>query len=124
MENFVLIVDDDEGYRTITSMMLKRKGFESVAVSSVNKALEVIETHRPMLVVMDFMMPGINGIEGCAMMRHHPITRTTPIILFSASNDPTLCDRTLDAGANVFISKMELHRQLIPNVQQLIGVTL
>lgn len=100
-DEYVLIVDDHLDVQEMLSMVLKVAGFESKCASDGQEALEIMNAHPPRLVVLDLMMPVMNGIEVLVRMRRSPATVQIPVIVLSAAGDMQM-------------SKLEVH----PNVRE------
>lgn len=100
VHNAVLLVDDDEGLLRLNQLALKhRTDYDVRIASSGEAALDRIETISPVLVILDMMMPGMNGIEVCRYLRARSAFRTTPIVMLTASSDPADHELALAAGA-------------------------
>lgn len=93
--NTVLIVDDDEATAELLEEVLNGEpGFRAVSVNDANRALEIIRSTRVDLVLLDVLMPGINGLELQAMLRDNPVTRHIPVIFVTAkTNAPELSEQ-------------------------------
>jgi excisionase family DNA binding protein len=104
---FVLIVDDEkEVIELLTSVM--QSGEEDMEVAGAQSgvdALLIIGERKPDLVVLDIMMPGMNGIEVCERLKSSPVTRNLRIVAISGDHDPTVRSRVLAAGADLFFTK-------------------
>jgi CheY-like chemotaxis protein len=81
----ILIVDDEYLIADILSFALEDEGYLTVTAGSGQKALGVLERERPQLIITDFMMPGMNGIELAQAVRQHPTLGQTPMILMSGA---------------------------------------
>ena len=116
----VLIADDEPNQLELLSYNLGRSEFEVIRATDGQQALEMIEDHHPDLVILDWMMPGMSGIDVCRTLRGRPETRLLPIILLSARGEEG--DRTLglDIGADDYISKPFSPRELISRVKALL----
>lgn len=93
----ILSVDDEPDNLTPLRLFLSAEGFEVVAASNAAEALQLIEEHCPDLIITDFAMPGISGLEFCRILRERGEAREIPIILYSGRDlreaDPDLFDR-------------------------------
>ena len=116
----VLIADDEPNQLELLSYNLGRSEFEVVCAEDGQQALEMIEDHRPDLVILDWMMPNMSGIDVCRTLRGRPETKLLPVILLSARGEEG--DRTLglDIGADDYISKPFSPRELISRVKALL----
>ncbi len=95
----ILIVDDEENNRNLLEALLRAKGYESRSASNGAEALEVASEYNPDLVLLDVMMPGINGFQVAEKLKSNPDTKSIPIIIMTALADRESRIRGLDAGA-------------------------
>ena len=116
----VLIADDEPNQLELLSYNLGRSEFEVIRATDGQQALEMIEDHRPDLVILDWMMPNLSGIDVCRILRGRRETKLLPVILLSARGEEG--DRTLglDIGADDYISKPFSPRELISRVKALL----
>lgn len=108
MGGSVLIVDDDLGTGRLLALLIRHIGHDAAFVESGDKALEYLATHRPDLVILDVMMPGIDGLEVLRRMRADPQTADLPVVMFSAMSDPRFCQIAREKGANDYWVKASL----------------
>jgi DNA-binding response OmpR family regulator len=101
----ILIVDDDPRLLHVVSMYLGIEGYEVDTAPNGEEGLRLLEQHRPDLVVLDVMMPGIDGLEACRRIKSNPETRTIPVVLFTALSRTDDVENGRAAGANRFINK-------------------
>jgi len=101
----VLVVDDDNGFRLTTCEALKGLGYDVIEVSSGEEALSLLERTAPDLVLLDALMPGVDGFEVCRQMRKRRETRTTPVMILTGLGDMDSVNRAFDSGATDFIVK-------------------
>ncbi|MBK8431464.1 MAG: response regulator [Chloroflexi bacterium] len=80
-------MDDEPMARTLLRLMLVRAGFEVVEAKDGHDALEKLKENRPDLVILDVMMPGMDGFTVCSTMRSQPTTADVPVIMLSAKTD-------------------------------------
>src|SRR5689334_2478730 len=109
----VLIVDDDPDIQRLVSYNFNRAGFEVITAPSGRTALESIQRQPPDLVVLDIMLPDIDGMEVCRTLRQHETTRTIPIIMLTARGEEI--DRVIgfELGADDYVSKPFSPRELV-----------
>jgi CheY-like chemotaxis protein len=86
-------------------MQSGEEDMEVAGAQSGVDALLIIGERKPDLVVLDIMMPGMDGIEVCQRMKSSPVTRNLRIVAISGDHDPTLRSRVLAAGADLFFTK-------------------
>jgi len=101
----VLIVDDDPRLLHIVAMYLGIEGYDVVTAESGEDGLTEIGANRPDLVVLDIMMPGMDGIEVCRRIRTNSQTADVPVLMFSALSGDDDVERARLAGANHLITK-------------------
>ena len=105
MTNRILIVDDDADMRQMVSLLLRRPGYEIEAVSSGPEALEAIHTRRPDLVLLDVMMPAMDGHEVARRLRENPATSAIPIVMLTAKSLSVNRVEGILAGADDYLTK-------------------
>jgi len=101
----VLIVDDSAALRAVAGRLLTRRGYEVDAVESGESALRWIEEKTPQLILLDVVMPGLDGYEVCRRLRQHPLTQGVPVIMLSGRNG--FLDKVQGrlAGCTVYMTK-------------------
>jgi DNA-binding response OmpR family regulator len=118
----ILVVDDEIGALTLIGIMLDRGGFEVLKARDANQALTLLDRETPDLMILDVMMPGVDGIELCQMIRKRPPTAETPILILSARGDAESVMRGMDAGANDYLPKPILHHDLVAKVRHMLNM--
>ncbi len=101
----ILIVDDESGARAALEFLLRREGFEVRDAADGPSAIQECATFRPDLILLDIMMPGMDGFEVCRRIKATPETRLTPVVLItglSATEDRIM---GINSGADDFLSK-------------------
>ena len=101
----ILVVDDDARLLHIVKMYLEIEGYEVTTAENGEEGLAKVTAHPTDLVILDIMMPGMDGIETCRQIRAHPSTASVPIIMFSALSSDDDIERARVAGANHLITK-------------------
>lgn len=122
MTKQVMIVDDEVGALTLVGIMLDRGGFDVLKAHDADEALAMLESTTPDLFILDVMMPGIDGIELCGLLRSRSETAETPILILSARGDAEMVVRGMEAGANDYLPKPILHHDLVSKVRGLLGI--
>jgi CheY-like chemotaxis protein len=105
MSRHVLVVDDDPRLLHIVAMYLGIEGFEVAMAANGEEGLAAIAKQRPDLIILDIMMPGMDGIETCRQIRADPHTADIPVLMFSALSGDEDVERARLAGANHLITK-------------------
>lgn len=119
----VLIVDDEVGALTLIGIMLERGGFAVVKASHPYQALDILNSQTPDVIILDVMMPDMDGVELCAAIRTRPEMATTPILILSARGDAQSIARGMEAGANDYLLKPILHHDLITKINKILDIT-
>jgi CheY-like chemotaxis protein len=101
----VLVVDDDRDGNDILCRLLRVYGHSAISVFTGQEALDALEAHLADLVILDFMMPGLNGIETLCRIRANPLTARLPVIMYTAIADPDLPTLAAENGANDYFAK-------------------
>ena len=116
----ILIADDEPNQLELLSYNLEQAGFTVMQAKNGQDALQKIEDHAPDLVILDWMMPHMSGIELCRLLRSRSDTMLLPIIILSARGEEG--DRTLglDSGADDYMSKQFSPRELVSRVKALL----
>ena len=101
----VLIADDEPVQRRLARAAVERLGMRAIEAADGATALQAFERERPDLVLLDVIMPGMNGYEACAALRRTGGSQTTPILIMTSLNDNTAIEQAYECGATDFISK-------------------
>ncbi len=103
----ILLVDDNDLSRQLLARSLEKSGFLVIQCNGGHEALEIVNAGEPMLLVLDYEMPGLTGVEVCVTVRahHEPAIATLPIILLTAHIDEKHEIECLSAGADDFVTK-------------------
>ena len=114
MNGKVLVVDDDTALAEMIGIVLRAEGFEPSFCGDGARAVEAFHTSRPDLVLLDLMLPGIDGIEVCARIRDES---GVPIIMLTAKSDTTDVVRGLESGADDYIVKPFNPKELVARIK-------
>src|SRR5215216_1784161 len=114
----LLVIDDDTAVTDLLSLLLRSQGFEVFATNNSADGLNMIREIEPNLVILDLMMPEMDGWEVCRSVRQFS---QVPIIILSALNDPSMIASVLDAGADDYLTKPTPSRVLIAHINRLIN---
>jgi class 3 adenylate cyclase len=118
----ILVVDDDPKNIKLLVDLLTVKGYATTAASSGPAALDRIAAERPDLVLLDVMMPGLNGYEVCAALRADPATQMLPVVMVTALDQHEERARGLEAGADDFLTKPIHPAELLARVRSLLRI--
>ena len=113
----VLIVEDEVAIVTLLRYNLEKEGFTVVSTGDGEEAVHLIKEHRPDIVVLDWMLPGMTGVEVCKHVRWNQDIKNTPIIMLSARGEEGDRIRGLDSGADDYMVKPFSPPELIARIQ-------
>lgn len=104
-EPLVLIVEDEPAQREVLAYNLRAEGFEVVTATAGDEALQLVVETPPDVIVLDWMLPNVSGIEVCRQLKTAPATSKIPIIMLSARSEDTDKIRGLETGADDYMVK-------------------
>ena len=110
----VLVVDDDASLAEMLSIVLRQEGFDTATVHRGDQALEAFHRHRPDVVLLDLMLPGIDGIEVCRQIRRES---GVPIVMLTAKGDTIDVVTGLESGADDYVVKPFKPKELIARIR-------
>lgn len=117
----ILIVEDHEKNRKLLRKVLERVGYRTVEVETGEAAIEAARKHGPDLVLMDYQLPGIDGIETFRRLRADVAIRRMPIIAVTASAMPEDTERMREAGFDGFETKPINVKNLLATIESLLA---
>jgi len=117
MTTKIFVIDDDTAVTDLLSVLLNTQGFKVWATNSSSEGLTQIRENEPDLVILDLMMPEMDGWEVCKAVRAFS---DVPIIVLSALNDPSMVASVLDAGADDYLTKPTPSRVLVAHIKRLV----
>jgi len=113
----VLIVDDEGNLASIVAQAFEHEGFKVATATNGIECMNKVSGFRPDVIVMDIMMPRLDGVDTTRLIRRHEDFRSTLIIALSAKNDDRTRSDMMSAGADVFLAKPFSMGQLILTVK-------
>jgi pilus assembly protein CpaE len=117
MAEKILVVDDDMDTLRLVGMMLERQGYNIAAASNGAQALAMAKSERPDLILLDLMMPDVDGVEVARKLRTDPETQDILIIMFTAKSQMDDKLEGFDAGADDYLTKPTQPRELVAHVK-------
>lgn len=117
----ILIADDDLDILDLLVFKLTQAGYEVVGVADGLAAWAVIETNPPRLAILDFMMPGLSGLDVLRKVRENEATKDLGVILLTARTRDSDVDAAFASGANDYITKPVSPRELLHRVHALLA---
>jgi CheY-like chemotaxis protein len=121
MAGKILIVDDDSDTINFLKLLLTRQGYEVVVAYNGMKALELAHSEAPDLIVLDVMMPDLDGYEVARNLRGHPETALTPILMFTAKNKIEDKLSGFESGVDIYLTKPIHPVELQANIKSLMS---
>ncbi|HWB53847.1 MAG TPA: response regulator [Tepidisphaeraceae bacterium] len=119
----VLIADDETHILNVVSLKLRNGGYRVLTARAGREALELAREHRPDLLITDFHMPELSGLELCRALRDLPETRNIPVILLTARGYTLEPDDTRNVGIARILSKPFSPRKLLASVTEILEQT-
>ncbi|MDB6006468.1 MAG: response regulator receiver sensor signal transduction histidine kinase, partial [Prosthecobacter sp.] len=113
----ILVIDDQEPNRVILDTLLTMTGHEVVSANSGAEALQVLETCTPDLILLDVLMPDVNGIEVCRKIKANALWVDVPVIFLSAADDKNLIVEALECGGVDYVTKPFNKAELLSRVR-------
>jgi two-component system phosphate regulon response regulator PhoB len=117
MKPLILLVEDESALVTLLRYNLEREGFRLVEARDGEEALVLAKEEKPDLILLDWMLPLMSGLEVCRQLRRAPENRDVPIIILTARGEETDKIRGLDSGADDYITKPFSPAELIARVR-------
>jgi two-component system alkaline phosphatase synthesis response regulator PhoP len=119
----ILVVDDEVYIVHILDFSLRMEGYEVITALDGEQALERVKSDHPDLIVLDIMMPKLDGFDACRKLRADPQTADVPIILLSAKGRNVDQRMGYDAGATDYITKPFSPRKLVEKINTILQAT-
>jgi len=120
MTQKILIVDDEPNIVVPLQFLMERNGYETVVAQSGEEALEAISKEKPDLVLLDIMLPGIDGFEVCEIVKLKPEWKHIKIIFLTAKGRDVDIAKGMVLGADEYIAKPFSNQQIVESVQRLL----
>ncbi|MGH7360121.1 MAG: response regulator [Candidatus Methylomirabilales bacterium] len=120
MGKHVLYVDDDVNLRRFVKGLLERHGYQVTIAGTGEAGLEVARAHPPDLIMLDILLPGLNGFEICQQLRGDEGLRGIPVLMLTQMDDPKLNERAFAAGAQMCMTKPLQADRLLSAVQMVL----
>jgi CheY-like chemotaxis protein len=114
----ILVVEDSPTQAAALTLLLQDADFDVIEAGSAEQALQILESGDVDLLLTDFTLPGLSGIELCRRFRRHPRTQDVPVVVFTGSGDVANVLRCLEAGATAYTAKGRPPEQLLATVRQ------
>jgi DNA-binding response OmpR family regulator len=116
----ILIVDDEPNIVVPLQFLMEQNGYDVKIAETGEAAIDLMARFRPDLVLLDIMLPGVNGLEVCQMLREDPGLKHTKIILVSALGRDVDIAKGIAMGADAYITKPFSNREIVSRVDELL----
>ena len=116
----ILAVDDTPANLDVLAEMLEAAGFEISAATTGEQALQVVSAVKPDLILLDVMMPGIDGFETCRRLKALEEMEDVPVIFVTARNDLQAITQSFEAGGNDYVTKPFSKEELLARIRTLL----
>ncbi len=120
-KNRILVVEDEESLLKLESILLSSKGYNVTGVMDGKSALEEVMARRPDLVILDIMLPEIDGFEVCRRIKENPATSTIPVVMLTAKKNSLDVARGTEVGADAYLTKPFKSAKVIEVIEELLG---
>jgi CheY-like chemotaxis protein len=114
----ILIVDDEPDVVTLWQRALVMEGFQVIPAFDGISALDIAETERPDLVLLDIMMPMMSGFEACRLLKNNPQTQDIPVLCVTSAQNPDLRKNVENAGAQGLLIKPFTTKELVAQIHR------
>ena len=117
----ILVVEDEQALLTLQSMLLSIEGYTVEGVMDGQTALDVVETMKPDLILLDIMLPEVDGFQVCRQLKSNEATRHIPIIILTAKKSKEDLSMGEQVGADMYITKPYKTSMVIEAIQRLLS---
>ena len=118
----ILAVDDEEDNLALLKGRLVRRGYDVLCVRSGAEALKTLEDSPPDLVLLDVMMPGLDGYETCRIIKNQSVNEFLPVILLTAKDDKESKIKGLEIGADDYVTKPFDMDELVARIRAMLRI--
>ena len=123
VSNCVLLVEDETDIRDMLAFSLQRGGFKVIPAETAEAALDILDGPLPSVVIIDWMLPGMSGIELARRLRRDPITSDLPLVMLTARGEESDKLKSFDAGIDDYVTKPFSPKELIARIKALLRRT-
>ena len=121
MPKNILLVDDTETVLLFEKMLLKGTGARLRTAKNGALAIGEVEKEKPDLILLDLMMPEVDGIEACRRLKSNPETQDIPIVMVTTKGEPEMVEKAFQAGCDDYITKPLNKMELLAKVNTYLG---
>ena len=116
----VLVIDDEESIVDLIKLGLKYEGFEVVAASDGDEGIAAAQRTNPVFIILDWMLPDMDGLEVCRLLRSNPTTLDIPILLLTAKDEVDSRVEGLNTGADDYLTKPFSFEELVARIRAIL----
>lgn len=116
----ILVVDDEEDIRELVALNLDREGYTVLTCETGEQALALARAKKPDLVLLDLMLPGIDGLEVCKRLKADPARQHVPVVMLTAKGEESDIVAGLELGADDYVTKPFSGKVLVARVRRLL----
>jgi two-component system alkaline phosphatase synthesis response regulator PhoP len=113
----ILIVEDEEEIRELVGYNLEKQGFQAILAETGEEGICKVRTERPDLIVLDLMLPGVDGLEVCRTLKRDPATAAIPLVMLTAKGEEADIVTGLELGADDYLTKPFSPRVLLARIR-------
>jgi DNA-binding response OmpR family regulator len=117
----ILLIDDSSTMLLMEQMALNSGGYQILTAKDGTSGLQAAQSHRPDLILLDVMMPGMDGFEVCRQLRALEATRRTPVLMVTTRSEAANVDKGYDCGCTGYVTKPINNAALLSKVKELLG---
>jgi DNA-binding response OmpR family regulator len=121
MSQKVLIVDDEPSIIVALQFLMEQNGYNTLVAFSGEEAMEAVTKHHPDLILLDIMLPVVDGFEVCQRVRENPDWKDIRIVLLTALGSEPQVTKGLDLGADAYVTKPFANADLVAKVKELLA---
>lgn len=116
----ILIIDDEQDLAELQAFNLSKEGYETLIANDGQQGYEIAANEKPALIILDLMMPELNGIDVCKLLKKNPETATIPVIMLTARSEEI--DRVVgfEVGADDYLTKPFSNRELLLRIKAIL----
>jgi two-component system phosphate regulon response regulator PhoB len=113
----ILIVEDEEEIRELVAYNLVKQGYRAIPVGTGEEGLRRVQAEKPDLIVLDLMLPGVDGLEVCRSLKRDPTTESIPVVMLTAKGEEADIVAGLELGADDYLTKPFSPRVLLARIR-------
>ncbi len=117
----ILVVDDDPGILVMLHLMLRLEGYEAIVCEDALSVIEMMTREAPDLVLLDAMMPHLDGIQVLDLIRAQGLPNSPPVLLFTGNADDNYIQKAMQAGASGLLAKPFVKEELLERLHAFLG---